>query len=422
MSHRHQTIPPLLLMAAAAAIQGADDFGLQMHGFVSQGYLLTEGDNYLGPTTGGGTFDFNEFALNLTATPVDRLRLGVQIFARSIGNYGGDSPEIDWAYADYRFSETLGVTVGRFKITHGLYNEDRDLDMTRTEIFQPMTVYSTRLRDVYIAIDGAQVYASLPCASFGSLDAVLYIGGQSYDSSGSVAMEYENTGYFNSVDSVTVQRIIGGALTWNSPIEGLRARASLFDAHHLEVDGANDGTLVAAGGGPLGSNVLGNTAITSTMQDLWSGILSLEYQFHDLVVAGEYNREYGKVNAQNATSLYANVPGAGGTTTAVNLGSAYTAMTDYRRMEGAYLSASYRITQKCDLALVRSVGFADYQHRGLAFTRAWTVAARYDILDNWLVKAEWDFVQGTQEIFSMENPAGITRDWQIFALKTTVDF
>jgi hypothetical protein len=58
----------------------------------------------------------------------------------------------------------------------------------------------------------------------------------------------------------------------------------------------------------------------------------------------------------------------------------------------------------------------------LAFTRAWTVAARYDILDNWLVKAEWDFVQGTQEIFSMENPAGITRDWQIFALKTTVDF
>jgi hypothetical protein len=30
------------------------------------------------------------------------LRMGVQIFARSVGNYGSDDPEIDWAYANYR--------------------------------------------------------------------------------------------------------------------------------------------------------------------------------------------------------------------------------------------------------------------------------------------------------------------------------
>jgi hypothetical protein len=421
-------LPPIasavLLAAASVALDGADDFGLQVHGFASQGFLLTENNNYLGQTTGSGSLDVNEFALNITASPLDRLRLGVQVFARAIGDYGGDVPQIDWAYADYRFNDQLGVTVGRFKIPHGLYNETRDLDMTRSEVFLPMTVYSERLRDVYLAINGAELYASLPSASFGSLDAVAYIGGQNYagGDSGSVALEFENSGYFNSVSSVSVQRIVGGALTWNAPFEGLRARVSLFDAHHLEVIGADNGVLVSPGAGPLGSDVYGNTAIDAIMQDLWSGILSLEYQYHDLLVAAEYTREYARVTGQNSTSLYANVPLGGGASGTADLGTATSTNIVYRRLEGGYLSAAYRITPKSEIALVRGLGFADYQHRGLSFTRQWTLAARYDILENWLVKAEWEFVQGTQEVFALENPSGMSRNWQVFALKTTVDF
>ncbi len=414
----------VLLAAASAASEGADDFGLQVHGFASQGYLLTENNNYLGQTTGSGCLDLNEFALNITASPLDRLRLGVQVFARAIGDYGGDVPQIDWAYADYRFNDQAGMTVGRFKIPHGLYNETRDLDMTRSEVFLPMTVYSERLRDVYLAINGAEMYASLPSSCLGSLDAVAYIGGQNYEGGdhGSVALEFENTGYFNSVTSVRVQRIVGGALTLNAPVEGLRARVSLFDAHHLEVVGADNGVLVSPGAGPLGSDVYGNTAIDATMQDLWSGILSLEYQYHNLLLAAEYTREYAKVTGQNATSLYANVPLGGGASGTADLGTATSANVVYRRLEGGYLSAAYRLTPKSEIALVRGIGFADYQHRGLSFTRQWTLAARYDILENWLVKAEWEYVQGTQEAFALENPGGLSRNWQIFALKTTVDF
>ena len=140
----------MLIGAGAQVLHAADDLGLQIHGFVSQGYLVTEGNNYLGETEDGGTLNFNEFAVNVTATPINNLRIGVQIFARSVGDYGADTPEIDWAYADYHLTDDLGVTVGRFKIPHGLYNESRDLDMTRTEVFLPMSVYSTRLRDVYL--------------------------------------------------------------------------------------------------------------------------------------------------------------------------------------------------------------------------------------------------------------------------------
>jgi hypothetical protein len=78
---------------------------------------------------------------------------------------------------------------------------------------------------------------------------------------------------------------------------------------------------------------------------------------------------------------------------------------------------------KLQVSLGRGIGFTDYDHRGLSYNRQWTLAARYDILENWLIKAEWDYVDGTEEVFQTENPnATLSRIWQIFAVKTTVDF
>jgi hypothetical protein len=183
-----------------------------------------------------------------------------------------------------------------------------------------------------------------------------------------------------------------------------------------------DGTVVAAGAGPGGSNVMGNSTLDAQIPDFLSGIVSVEYQFHDLLVAAEYTREYGKITTTAVTSAYANVPAGPGVTQTVNLGTTTTSTPTYQRLEGAYLSASYRFLPKLDVSLGRDIGFADYDHRGLACNRQWTVAARYDILDNWLIKAEWDFVQGTDEVFQSENPNGIRRVWDIVSLKTTVDF
>jgi|GEM_PF-4675935 hypothetical protein len=82
MAHLSRIVRSLLVLAVVGAASSED--AVMFHGFVSQGYMLTEGNNYLGQSEGPGTLNFNEFAVNATATPIDRLRIGVQIFARSI--------------------------------------------------------------------------------------------------------------------------------------------------------------------------------------------------------------------------------------------------------------------------------------------------------------------------------------------------
>jgi hypothetical protein len=428
MPNRHCPAPTLLLLAAATAATTADDLGLQFHGFVSQGYLLTEHDNYLGMTEGPGTLNFNEFALNATASPIDRLRIGLQIFARSVGDYGSDSLELDWAYADYRLTNNLGVTVGRFKIPHGLYNETRDLDMTRTEVFLPMSVYSTRLRDVYLAVNGAEVYGTVPAKALGNFDGVFYVGGQNFGNNGSVAKDVENAGAFSAVDSINLQRMVGGALTWNTPLDGLRLRASGFDAHNLRIAGTGGLPTYDANGNPIAypAGAFGTNQLESTFKDFYSAVLSVEYQFHDLLIAAEYTREYGKITTTSVLNVYVPQPVLGpapAPPVVIYGGQTTTTMVTYYRPEGAYVSAAYQLVPKLEVSLGRGIGFADYEHRGLSYNRQWILAARYDILSNWLVKAEWDFVQGTEELFVSENPgAALNRTWQIYTIKTTVDF
>jgi hypothetical protein len=428
MPYRHRPAPTLLLLAAAAAASAVDDLGLQFHGFVSQGYLLTEHDNYLGQTEGPGTLNFNEFALSATASPIDRLRIGVQIFARSVGDYGADSLELDWAYADYRLTNNLGVEVGRFKIPHGLYNETRDLDMTRIEVFLPMSVYSTRLRDVYLAVNGAEVYGTAPAGALGSVDGVFYIGGQSLENNGAVAKDVENAGEFSAVNSINLQRMVGGALTWNTPLDGLRLRASGFDAHNLRITGTGGLPTNDASGNPIAypAGAYGTDNLQSTFKDFFSTVLSLEYQFHDLMIAAEYTREYGKITTSSVLNTYVPEPALGpppAPPVVVYAGQTTTTAVTYYRPEGAYVSAAYQLMPKLGVSLGWGLGFADYDNRGLSSNRQWTLAARYDILSNWLVKAECDFVRGTEELFVSENPGTtLNRIWQVYAIKTTVDF
>src|SRR5690242_3212974 len=52
-----------------------------VHGFVSQGAFKSTGNNYLGHSK-RGSLEFTEAAVNFFTEPVDRLRIGAQLFAR----------------------------------------------------------------------------------------------------------------------------------------------------------------------------------------------------------------------------------------------------------------------------------------------------------------------------------------------------
>src|SRR5688500_15914525 len=88
--------------ARAALAQEAeeDERGVDIHGFVSQGFIKSTNNNYLAESE-RGSFDFTEVGINFTSALSDRLRIGLQLFAHDLGPLGNYKPQFDWFFLDY---------------------------------------------------------------------------------------------------------------------------------------------------------------------------------------------------------------------------------------------------------------------------------------------------------------------------------
>ncbi len=142
------------LVWAAPAHAQLDD--LFISGFVSQGYFNSSGNEYLIDKSEKGSAEFNEAALVFYSQPTDRVRIGVQLFARDFGNNGNNVVVLDWAFGDYQWKDELGFRVGKVRLPWGLYNQVRDVDVARDQIFLPQSVYNEDFRDFLLAGNGLQ--------------------------------------------------------------------------------------------------------------------------------------------------------------------------------------------------------------------------------------------------------------------------
>ena len=113
---------------------------------------------YLAAKSQRGSFDFNEVGINFTKSLGERLRFGIQFFARDVGPVGNDTPRVDWFFLDYRFTDWLGVRAGRLKVPFGLYNEVNDVDSARVPVLLPQAVYPILNRDLLLAQTGFELY------------------------------------------------------------------------------------------------------------------------------------------------------------------------------------------------------------------------------------------------------------------------
>ena len=77
---------PAANVGAAVAVDMEDTFfsRFEFHVSLSQGYLLSNTNDWIGETN-GGTFDFNEFAANVNYNFTDSLRVGFQLMSRDFG-------------------------------------------------------------------------------------------------------------------------------------------------------------------------------------------------------------------------------------------------------------------------------------------------------------------------------------------------
>lgn len=86
----------------------------EVHAFVSQGFVLTSGNNYLVKSK-DGSFELSEVGINFTEAVTDKLRFGLQLFAHKPATGGSYNAKADWFYLDYRWTDWLGFRAGRTK-------------------------------------------------------------------------------------------------------------------------------------------------------------------------------------------------------------------------------------------------------------------------------------------------------------------
>ncbi len=207
----------------------AQDFKLwnrtvQVHGFASQGFVYSSGNNWLTMNSTSGSAGFTDFGINMSSPLTDKLRVGAQLYDRNLGQLGQYHPSLDWGGVDYRFKNWLGIRAGKVKTTLGLYNDSQDLDCLHVFALLPQGIYPVDLRDTGIAHTGADLYGNISLGRrFGEISYTAFAGHHS-DSI------YSGFAYSSSQDGVMFRSIegpqYGGDLRWNTPVKGLLIGAS----------------------------------------------------------------------------------------------------------------------------------------------------------------------------------------------------
>ncbi len=373
-----------------------DPLELQIHAFVSQGFLLSTRNNYLARTK-QGSFEFTEVGINFTKPLTNELRLGLQLFARDLGPIGNYSPKVDWFYLDYRWQDWFGLRAGRVKLPFGLYNEVNDVDSAHGVVLLPQPLYSVQNRDFLLAQTGGELYGYVSLGEGGALDYRLYGGTIFLETEVAPGSPYE-------VQQLNIPYVAGGRVLYETPVDGLRAGGSV-QALHLDTDLLYDPMVWL----PL--QMMGALPMTFTGSVeadigavLWVG--SIEYQANNLQVALEYGRQHVKVDSSQPPLFPENKVTS----------------------ERGYVMVAYRITPWFRPSLYYALIFPDVKDRKGREAQRHDVAGtlRFDINDHWLVKLEGHFLSGTAELRPQLNDGTPTtemkRNWSLFAVKTTAYF
>ena len=153
-----------------------------IHGFVSQGFVLSEGNNFFGDST-NGSFDFYEIGINGSATLSPELLVSAQGIVRDAGAGEDATPRLDYALIDWRFLQLdrggAGLRIGRVKNPLGLFNDTRDVVFTRPGILLPQSIYfdGAGIRSLLFSSEGAQFYTDFDRGAH----QISLIYGQSFD-------------------------------------------------------------------------------------------------------------------------------------------------------------------------------------------------------------------------------------------------
>jgi hypothetical protein len=379
-----------------SAAERPDLKGLQVHGFLSQGYIKTtstRNDVFGDSTRGRGSFDFREIGANASYRPLTNLQFSGQLLSRQAGEDSKGGIRIDYGFVDYTAITTetkeVGVRLGRTKNPFGFYNETRDVPFTRPSILLPQSIYFDRVRNIGLASDGIQLY------------------GESRSDWGDVTLQFV-TG-FPQVDDKSTEAAI---LRKNQPGE-LTPRLSYLGRLIYERDGGRlrlgvSGAQVNVGYDP------------AAIDRLSSG----SFEFFPLIFSAQYNAEHWSITSEYALRH-------------IEMKNFHPLVDQSFTGESFYFQGIYRFSPAWEAVLRYDVLFTDRKDRDGSewhaktgfpsdsrFAKDLTVGLRWNITPAIMLRGEYHRVNGTAWLSTLDNPdpAFTDRHWNLFAAQVSYRF
>jgi hypothetical protein len=383
------------------------DRTVQVHGFLSQGFVYTNDNNWLTMNTSQGSAAFTDFGLNMSSQVTDKFRIGAQGYDRNLGHLGQYHPSLDWAVADYRFKSWFGVRGGKVKTRLGLYNDTQGEDFLRTFALLPQSVYPTDLRDATISHLGADMYGEISFRHrLGVLAYTAYAGHRS-DSIYS-GYPYYLSSFGGDIKSYGGLQY-GADLRWSTPLKGL-----LVGASRMNEDITGKGSAI----NPFNPGA-GLVPYSESSKADWTNQFYGEYVVGRFRIDSEYRRYWRNQELFSGTSeSFADirgwyVSGAYRICKRFQIGSYYSHYTISNIVGGA-LSAFY--PPATDTAIPAN---HDYDK---------VITGRVDLNKFWNVKVEGHFMNGygsgpyPNGFYTQVNASGFAPNTNALVLKTSLNF
>lgn len=370
----------------------------QAHGFLSQGYTYTSGNDFFGNSQGNGSLDFTELGLNVLGHPWPNLLIAAQGVYRNAAGSDQEDFRLDYANLDYHLPlgehGRLGVRLGRVKNPFALYNETRDVIWARPGVLLPQSIYfdALALRQPEISSDGGILYGRYALGNHAV--SAEFLVSEVLDNTGG-ATEFL-TGIPNAPGTLGGRPLFIGRAGYEWQEGQVRLLFSVVD---LDRD------------------------FESSLPDVPSGKVKAFFPIGSAQVNLEdwsFTGEYGRISSERSGFT----PGG---------------VVQENTSENYYLQAQYRFTPRWSALLRYDVFHAnvdDRDGRGAAaltglprhrfFAKDLTFGLRWEFARDWLVAAEYHNVYGTAWLSPVDNPElnlnGGDGHWDLFTLMLSFRF
>lgn len=377
---RLEIITALLLSVGTVSINAQNLEDIQIHGFATQSFAVSDHNNFIGMDTSQGSTDWTEAALNINDQVTEKLRVGVQLHYTRLGTFGGDSADVDWALGDYKIDPKVNIRAGKVKLRFGLYNDTQDYDPGYLWSLLPESTYGIDIRATNLSQNGIELYGNLPLNNAGQLEYSVYDGYYTFASNDGTAEAWREAG--DPIVGQPYGKSFGFDTRWHAPTPGLKLGGSLnvYNAKGTTQDG------------------------TFTQPLMFWDAFYAQYDQHKIFASGQFSKVVSYATTQS--------PGSPAQTSG-DVDCAWFVMGGYhltdRLQAGAYFDRFY-------------YGGADTSDPA-NYLNSWVVSTRYDIDQNFYVKAEGHFMKGYGDgFYSIDNPNGFDKNTNLFVAKVGFTF